>query len=1098
MIAKWLKYAVLIALCTNLSFPLHLSAQKTVFQFTNLSTDQGLNVPNVLKVLQDKQGYIWVATQHSLYRYDGYQFKRFKHDPDDPYSLADIYINSIYVDRKGVLWVGTDGGLAQYNAAKESFTNYFHQPNKPDSLSNNIVMSIVEDDAGSIWVATLGGGLNRFDRVKKTFTHFRHALDDPESISSDNLYTVINDSKGVLWVGTRNAGLNRFDKKKGIFKRYQHEPDNPDSLSHNKVYDLLEDEQGAFWIATRGGGLNRLDRKTGLFQHFRHDPNNIESLSSDEVFSIFSDNVGSLWVGTDKSGLNRLDKINNTFERYQHNPQDKKSLADDDVYSITQDQTGLIWLGTLGGGISKFDPASERFGLVKHDATESHGLSKGVVWALLKDKSGILWVGTDTGLNRYDPKTKQFTLYQHEPKNMLSLSDSDVRSLFEDDSGNLWVGTSKGGLNILIKSELDGINDVSRPLRFEHYRNQIGDETSLSDNHVSVIHQSIEGDMWIGTQNGLNRFNQQTKQFTRFKHSPKSDSSISQNDINALYTTQDGSLWVGTLGGLNKFETETQSFTRYQHEKGNPNSLSHNSINAVIEDEKGILWLSTSGGLNKFNPKTNSFKHYRVKEGMLSDRVFAVLIDDNGKLWIGENGISFFDPETEVFKNHIGEEAGCVGVNQGAFFKANDGKMFFGNHGYCAFYPQNAIRESFPPNVVLTDFRLRNKSMPIKNKKPDSPLTNVLDQSESITLKHSDNVLSFEFAALHYTAPKANKFRYKLENFDDNWVTTSSDNRRATYTNLSPGKYTFRVNASNNENLWNKNERSIDLIILPPVWLTWWAYSLYFLLLAGGLILFIRLQQKKVIQARFLLKKENELVQRLKRLDRLKDDILTNTSHELRTPLGGILGLSESMLYEDSSEVSEEVKGNLQLIVNCGLRLSHLINDLLDFQSVKLNAIKLHTQAIDIRLAVDTTLAMLNILVKDKEIQLLNQVSSNLPPVEADDSRLQQILFNLIGNAIKFTPSGFVKVTAELDNKFVKISIIDSGIGIPLNRQTDIFESFRQLDSSATREYQGIGLGLSISKKLIERHSGTISVTSDINQGSIFTFSLPVSLKSLQ
>jgi len=1104
MALKWLRWAFLVGLVTSLSFPLQLSAQKAAFQFTNLSTEQGLDTPNVLKVLQDKQGYIWVATQHSLYRYDGYQFKRFKHDPNDPNSLADIYINSIYVDGKGVLWVGTDGGLAQYNAAKESFINYSHQPNKPDSLSNNIVMSIVEDHAGALWVATLGGGLNRFDRDKNVFTHFRHDSDDPDSISSESLYTVIVDAKGVLWVGTRNAGLNRFNKETGTFKRYQHNPENPSSLSHNKVYSLLEDSQGNFWVGTRGGGLNLLDRQTGLFKHFRHDFNNPTSLSSDVVFAIYSDKAGSLWVGTDKSGLNRLDKTNNSFERYQHNPQDKNSLADDDVYSITQDQTGLIWLGTLGGGITKFDPASERFGLVKSNPNEPNGLSKGVVWAILKDSAGVLWIGTDSGLNRYDPIKDQFQHYQHDPKNPLSLSDSDVRSLFEDASGNLWVGTSKGGLNRLIKSDFGDINDIDRPLLFDHYRYRADDATSLSDNHVSVIHQDSKGELWVGTQNGLNRFNQQTNQFTRFEHSSLSDSSISQNDINALYTTQDGSLWVGTLGGLNKFEFETQSFTRYQREQGNANSLSHNSVNAIVQDAQGILWLATSGGLNKFNPKTNNFKHYRVKEGMLSDRVFAALIDENGKLWIGENGISRFDPDTEVFKNHIGEEAGCVGVNQGAFFKAKDGKMFFGTnpHGYCAFYPKIATQESIAPNIVLTDFRLLNKSVPITDKNTLSPLAKVLDQTETITLNHRDNVLSFEFAALHYTAPKKNKFRYKLENFNSNWIATSSDNRRATFTNLSPGDYIFRVNASNNEGLWNKHGRSIKLTILSPPWLTWWAYSLYILLLISGIILFIRSQRRKVAHARLLLKQENKLVQRLKRLDKLKDDILTNTSHELRTPLNGILGISESMLHGVDDDLSEESKSNLQLIVDCSVRLSHLINDILDLHQVKSDAIQLHTQAIDIFYAVDKTLAMSKPLAKDKQIELLNQVPENLPPVEADDARLQQILFNLIGNAIKFTASGCIKVTAALDTTldkpFVKINVIDSGIGIPLNRQNAIFESFLQLDSSTTREYEGLGLGLSISKKLIELHDGSIDVTSEINQGATFTFSLPVSLKNLK
>ncbi len=812
-------------------------AQKPVFLFDNITAAHGLTNTNVLKVLQDRQGYIWAATQEGLFRYDGYQFKVFKHDAQDPTSLAGNYIQHIFEDSRGVLWLSIPPiGFAQYHPQTETFTNYAHQPDNPNSLSSNIVMSVAEDSNGDLLIATLGGGLNRYNPHSKTFSHYRHDSADPNSLSDDLVYSVLADRQGIIWVGTRDGGLNQLDSVTGQFTRYLHDPNNSTSLSGNKVYKLFEDSNGSLWVGTRGGGLNRFDRKTESFQRYRHDPNVASSLGSDYVYDIFSDKAGSLWVATEYGGLNRFDASSNGFVHYRHDSQNPHSLSGDDVMSVTQDHSGLLWLGIFGRGLSKFDPDSERFGLMQHDPNDSGSLSEGPVNAIFKDKAGVLWVGNRFGLDRYDNKSGQFQHFYHHPDDPKSLSDSDVSAIYEDAAGYLWVGTYTRGLNRLNK----------QTNHFQHFRHQPNDINSLSDDRVYSIAADQQGYLWVGTDNGLNRLDPQTNRFTRYRHSDASsnNNSISHDHINALFSDENGTLWIGTKGGgLNGFDVHTQQFSHYQHDATQADSISHDTVETIAQGPEGHLWIGTGTGLNRFNPQTGVFSRYQQAAGLASDNIFAILTDGQGRLWLGGDSITLFDPQTSKVKSPVGAGANCA--SEGAHFQATDGQLFFGRDGYCAFYPAEVIRHGQAPTLVLTDFRLLNKSVPMGG---DSPLSQVINHTEALTLTHEDNVLSFEFSALHYARPKSNQYRYKLVGFNPGWIDTNWDNRRATYTNLPAGKYTFVVKASNHQGVWSEQGRSIELTILPAPWRTWWAYSLY-LLMGLGIVGLFAVQQVKKQQA---------------------------------------------------------------------------------------------------------------------------------------------------------------------------------------------------------------------------------------------------------
>jgi signal transduction histidine kinase/ligand-binding sensor domain-containing protein len=1062
-----------------------MTERKAEYLFKTYSVEQGLVNANVIKIVQGQQGFIWIATQDGLYRFDGYHFRLFTHEPNNSNSLPAIYINTLFVDVDGILWVGTDDGLGRYNSSTESFTNYQHSADNPNSISSNIVMSIDQGQNNKLWVATFGGGINLFEPKTESFTHYVNDINQANSLSSNNIYTVLVDKNNIVWAGTRTKGLDKFDPKTGQFKNYSHDKDNLNSISHDKVYTLLEGSDGYLWVGTRGGGLNRFDRDTEEFVRYQSDTEDPNSIGSNHVFSMLEDNSGVLWVGAHQGGLNRLDKHSGKFSVYRHDPANTRSLSDNDVFSIIQDNTGLIWVGTLGEGISKFDPSSARYGLVRHDPSNVNSISSGVIWAIYVDKEGYIWTGADTGLDRFDPITNTYRHFTHDPANPKSLSANDVRSIYQDQQGALWFGTSTGGVNILSNSDASS---------FTHIMHDKQNSLSLSDNHVSVIHQDVYGEMWFGTQNGLNRMDPMNRLMTRYVNIPNSESSISQNDINTIYSTKDGNLWVGTLSGLNRFNHETQTFTRYLKNINNPNSLSNNSVSSLLEDETGIIWIVTNGGLNRFDRESGEFKHYRKEQGLASDRQYGLLKGANQTLWLGGDGISLFDIKSEKFTNYIGLEAGCFGANAGAYHKGNNDKYYFGSTGYCSIDENNMKGTNIAPKIVFTDFRLLNRSVNISSPESPSPLKNVIDQTKHLTLSYGDNVISFEFAALHFVDAKKNSYRYKLDGFNLDWIETGSDNRRATFTNLAPGNYTLRLTASNNRGKWNNQERTIALTILPPWWLTWWAFALYVAVFLAVTIQFILHQKSKVERAHRRLEQEKVLNQKLTHLDKLKSNFLANTSHELRTPLNGIIGISEMVIDGSTGKIADETKQNLQLVVDCGNRLSQLVNDILDYSQLATDEATLNLASINLYNAVETTLAVTKTLANKKQLEVINLVPNTLQEVVADNNRLQQILFNLVGNAIKFTESGSVQISSCEKNSMIELTIKDTGIGIKDENLQSIFDSFQQADDSTTREYEGSGLGLTIAKRLVELHGGQIKVESTIDVGSAFSFSLPLAV----
>lgn len=806
-------------------------------RFDHLSTADGLSEGRVWSITQDRRGFLWFTTLDGINRYDGHEFKVYKYDPRNPNSPASTLYRRVLEDSRGMLWFGSlSQGLSRFDPETEQWTNFQHDPQDPHSLSGNAIWAIAEDQRGGVWIGTEANGLNRFDYETGQFTRYRHDPDDPNSLSEDKALAVIVDRLGAVWVGTQAEGLNRFDPETGQWTHYRHDLDDPHSLGFDHILSLYEDKSGVLWVGTFGGGLDRLDENApgeATFDHFQHDPEDPSSLSHNHIASIHQDRSGTLWVATFGGGLNQLvpdgaegsgpemaGERHAAFVRYQHDPTDLHSLSYDTVVSIFEDRVGMLWVGTFGGGVNKLDLQPKQFSLYQHEPGDPNSLSSNDVRAIYEDRYGDLWVGTlGGGLDRIERtagggQPARVTHYQYDPADPGSLSGNNVIAIEEDREGSLWIGTSGQGFSrfdrkteTFVRYEPDPASPNFRPAS------------------IRAIYEDRTGALWLGSYGrGLARLEPETGQFRVYVHDPQDPHSLSGDAVYAICEDRDGFLWIGTLAnGLSRFDRETDSFTRYQNQPDDPQSLSSNTISSIIQDRSGSLWIGTGGGgLNRFDPETDTFTRFTEDDGLASNTVFAILPDDNGSLWISTvGGLSRFDPQRGSFRNYTASD-GLQGdqFTEASAYKSRDGELFFGGpNGLTAFFPEQIKDDENPPPVVLTDLRLDYQPVSVG---PGSALKRSLSFTDRLALSQDDKVISFSFAPLSYRAPAKNRCRYLLEGFDQDWTEVGSKSFSATYTNLDPGQYVFRVMGSNGDGVWNEQGVSLKIIVPTPWWKTWW------------------------------------------------------------------------------------------------------------------------------------------------------------------------------------------------------------------------------------------------------------------------------------
>jgi signal transduction histidine kinase/ligand-binding sensor domain-containing protein len=760
-------------------------------RFERIGIEDGLSHSAVWHILQDSEGYMWFGTQDGLNRYDGHSFTVYRHDPNDPQSLRDDNIASIYEDRSGVLWIGTpQGWLEEYDREQDRFTPYD---------IGSWITSVYRDRSGVLWIGAREG-LYRFDREAEQAT----------LITSERgwVEVVYEDRAGQLWFGTEDGWFSTLDRSSGQFTDY--------TIAAAPT-SILEDHTGTLWVGTYCGGLARFDPQTKQFSYFVHDPDDPYSLSDSRncVLSVVEDQSGALWVGTG-DGLNRYDRETGRFSHYQHDSSDPHSLSNGGILSVYLDRSGVLWTGIEFGGINKLAAGAGWFAHYRHLTDDPNSLSDSIVTSVFEDPAGALWVGTIAGLDRLDRNSGQWKHYRHDPDDAASLVHDLVRSIYMDRLGTLWVGT-RGGLD-----RYDYETD-----QFIHY-----DGSPV----VMWMHEGPSGILWLATRSGFYRLDRDTDRLTFLKEAA--------SWMVMVLEDRAGVVWVGTAGdGLYRYDPTNGEWRHYWHDPDDPHSLSNNGVESIHEDESGTLWLATQGGLDRFDRETDTFAHYRVQDGLVNEYVVGILqerappSDGVGNLWLATSGgLSRFDPQAETFKNYYASDGLQSNLFwRNAYYQSLDGEMFFGGqNGLSAFYPEQITDNPYPPPVVITAFSLFNQVV-----RTD------LQANERIDLNYQDNFVSFDFAALDYSNPGKNQYAYWMEGIDEDWVQAGT-RRHADYPNLRPGDYVFHVKGSNNDGVWNEEGASVRITIRPPFWATWWFRGILVLALAGVAFTAYRLRVRSV------------------------------------------------------------------------------------------------------------------------------------------------------------------------------------------------------------------------------------------------------------
>lgn len=1092
-------YKIILFFVINCLLNYSLYSSNSQLKFQTLTVQDGLSHNTIRNINQDHLGFLWFCTFEGLCRYDGYNFKVYKPNPNDTLSLSHNIVQTTFEDANHNLWIGTAEGLNKFIRDTETFINYFPVLDDPNSISHKSISTICEDSLGNVWIGTMGGGLNCYCKDSNSFRRFLHDKNNEHGLSHNNIRVLYCDHKNRLWIGTDNGGLSSFNPVSKKFITYKHDSQDRNSLGHNVIMDIVEDNFGNLWIGTWGGGLNKFNPETGKFTRFQINSKNPQSISSNIITSLIIDHDNILWIGTWTDGISRL-KLNNNaafspetavFEKYIYDRNDDLSISTNIVWSVFEDRSGIIWIGTEAGGLCKVIPNSEKFVHIKSSPNDPNSLTSNNISILFNDSFGRIWAGTKLdGITIFDYRQGRFTHLQNDEKDNKSIASNNILAISEAPKGTFWIGTDGSGL--------DKYNEQTGEIT--HYVNSPSDDNSLSNNYIHFLFADDHDDLWIGSWGGgLSKYN---ALLNSFQHFPVDSLNPTRNIVTHIFLDSEGLMWLCAYGtGLVQFNPVNNKMKFYLSDRFEKKSINSNIIHDIHEDESGNLWIATtSGGLNYFNKKDESFEFITRADGLISDVIFGILEDDHHNLWLTTFwGMTMFNPANKTFK-HFTQSDGLQHdiFNTNSAIKLATGEMVVGGiNGLTIFHPDSIqINEILPP-VAITDFRIFNVSEPLHRYQNRS-------ESSMIELSYKLNVFSFEFAALDFTNPAANKYGYKMEGFDQDWIYTDASRRFATYTNLRGGNYIFRVKGSNSDGIWNNAGTSVNIKILPPLWKTQGALFIYILIAIMALII---MRQVIMARERFRTNIEMERIkaQKTHELDQLKLRFFTGVSHEFRTPLMLIIGPIERMLQSEKDISTKKRYLYNQLIFRNAKRLLRLINQLMDARKLDTGSMRLNLQMKDIIPSIQAIYASFQYQAENRDIQYHFDKNVQSIVMNFDQDKIEKIMFNLLSNAFKFvSDSGKIQLSVNLLNSNIderinnnnteqlQIMVEDNGIGISPKHIEQIFNYFYQVENSINRDRGGTGIGLSITKDFVEMHGGHITVESESGKGTRFIIHLPV------
>jgi signal transduction histidine kinase/ligand-binding sensor domain-containing protein/CheY-like chemotaxis protein/HPt (histidine-containing phosphotransfer) domain-containing protein len=1066
--------------------------------FKVLSIRDGLVNASVSGLAQDSKGFIWMATQGGLARYDGSGFKSYTNEPFDATTISSDQLQTIYLDKDETLWIGTYNGLNRFELATEKVTRYRYMSDDSSSLSNDLIIAIARDARGSLWVGTLNG-LNRLDEKSGKFKRYYYDNSDPSSIPNNTIRSLFRDREGRLWVGTTGGGLAKYDYERDCFDNYPHagteaargaaasvlaHPAGPPPSS--SMQWITQDASGYLWLGAWGAGLVRFSPMDGSYELY--------SLPSNQIYVVNAQDESAICAGTWGGGLFVLDPKTRTLDSYKASSA-LGVLPNDVVYSILRDASGELWIGTNGGGVARMDRTRRSFTAFVADPNDPGALPSGKMISTLVDSRGSLWASVyGGGIHRYDEKTGKWTHFRHSSSDPSSIGDDICFYLYEDREGRLWAATN------------DGLS-LYDPARngFKTYRHVDGDPNTIGSSIVTAILEDPAGKLWVGTYTtGLDLWDRATGKWRHFTYDSKDPTSISDNLVNSMVYDGEGRLWVSTNNGLSRLEGPPESgrFKRYVYDPAKKDGISSNSVQRVYLDSRGSLWISTrGGGVLRYRPDNDDFDHFTRRDGLPNNIVYSILEDRSTNLWfVTQTGIALFDRQSATIKHvNLYKELENASFNTGSCVGPK-GELYFGSVGVITrFDPGKYEVNAHMPPVYVTSMRAANEEKLV------APLADNGD-SGPIKLQRFENSVEFRFAALDYRDPSSNVFSIKLEGFDKGWRVLA-DRDYAAYTNLPGGLYTFRVKAANNDGLWNEKGAAVRIKVASSPMLSPAAFAIYLFAIAaaGYAIATIRANRslatkvQELMAARAALEAAGADARRLaaeaELATRAKSEFVSTVSHEVRTPMNGVIGMIELL---SRTKLDERQADYVATIKRSGETLLGIINGVLDYSRLEAEKVELEEIAFSPREFMTRTVAPFASQAEAKGLALEASVSGELPAtLSGDPLRLGQVLTNLLGNAIKFTDRGSVRVSLRPESACPSkpepgtvlpliLEVADTGIGISEEKLATLFRPFVQADHSTTRRYGGSGLGLAISKGLVGLMGGSIEARSEAGAGSTF------------
>ena len=1022
------------------------------YYFRHFQVENGLSNNAVICSLQDKKGFLWFGTKDGLDRFDGYSFKIFRSDPDDSGSIGSNFVHCLYEAPDGTLWAGTEKGLYRHDATTESFSVL---PGSADAQIRDIQM----DEEGTLWFIS-GFTLCRYPKAKKTII----AYDIPRYFEATSL---CRSSDGRIWISTSAGSLKEYHPADDSFidhDLFDSSPPTPNKWIE-KIYGTTN---GMILAGTSIHGAKLFDIRQGAYK-------NILTYNPDKT-AIFVRNFvqtseNEYWIATE-SGIYIYHAQNGSLTNLGKKYNDPYSLSDNAVYTFCKDKEGGIWAGTYFGGVNYYPKPYNSFKKIFPRSGEN-SLSGYVVREIHQDAGGNLWIGTeDAGLNKLNPETGVFTHFLPTGARG-SITYTNIHGLLVH-GNELWIGTFEHGLDVM---------DITTGKVIRHYSEGKG-ESSLKSNFIYCLYETPAGEIFAGTTRGAYVFDRTGDNFHPLPGMPVN------NWYSSLLKDENGIIWAGTYGnGVNFYNTRTGKGGNFRYEARNKHSLSSDRVNSIFEDSGKNLWFATEGGLCRFNRATNDYKRYTTRNGLPTDFILSLLEDEKKNLWISTSkGLVCFNPATEQMNTYT-KDNGLLNdqFNFSSAYKDPTGKMYFGSvKGMICFRPDEFLTNSFIPPVYITGFQVDNKEVPIG--KEGSVLQKSISYTDKVILSYKQSTFSIDFAALSYTAPERAEYAYKMEGLDQNW-TYLRTNRKAYFTGLAPGDYIFKVKAANSSRIWNKQETTLNIRVLPPWWASPPAYFLYALAILFIIYLLIRNYHRRV-EERNKRKIEHLEIAKEKEIFQAKIEFFTNVAHEIRTPLTLIKGPLEKVMRKAGAVV--EIKDSLRIMERNTNRLIDLTNQLLDFRQTEIKGFSLNFVRADISEILEDTYLNFKPLAEQKNLNFRIDLPSTALFASVDTDAFTKILTNLFSNAVKYAERevAISLLPMREEEAFFTIVIKNDGYLIPFGMRDKIFEPFFRLKE--TEKQKGTGIGLALSLSLVQLHKGLLLLKNPEQEKNVFSLTMPL------